>query len=470
MLLNALRKRQWMLATAALGPLCATAQDGDITEAERVAVEVAAEHVAAGEHPQAINAVLAVIDAVERRANRYDPALPEPLVVLGDALVGIGNHEGAAGAYDRALQITRIGRGLHHPSQARFVYRQAALLAKQGRANEANQRHEYAYRTLLRAHGAGDPALLPGLFVLADWYLSVYNIFAARALYEHAAEMIAEKLPEDDPVHVKALRGLANTYVSERFPPHQALARRTRRGSKITFSGNIDAVNYQAGRKLPVNRFSRGQRALIQIVAIACDRPDATQDGAETAWRFVIEECARPDATGADVAAALLELGDWFLLFDKRGRALTLYRKVWELLASNKVLLARAFAAPTALYLPMPDDPKPAQGARWDDARDGLIELAVHVDANGLVVDMETVRSEPGNLMEPEVRLALRRARYRPAFDGQAPQATTHFRVVHDFTYYPSGTLPAEALRESARKADTETPSAIAGLSSMTGQ
>ena len=450
MLLNALCKRLWTLVAVALVPLCVAAQDGDITAAERAAVELAAGHVAAGEHPQAINTVEAVIDAIERRANRYHPALPAPLVVLGDALVGLGDHEGASGAYDRALQITRIVHGLHHPSQARFVYRQAALLAKQGHADEANKRHEYAYRTLLRAHGAGNPALLPGVFALADWYLSVYNIFAARALYEHAAAVAAANLPDDDPEHVRALRKIAATYLSERFPPYQALAKRPRSGSRVSFTSDVRAVSYRPGQKPPINRFSRGERALIRVVGIERDRPDAKT---------------------ADVAAALLELGDWFLLFEKRERALTLYRKVWELLATNKALLASTFATPTALYLPMPNDPKPAEGARWDDPRAGVIELAVHVDASGLVEEIATVRSEPENLMDDEVRLALRRARYRPVFDGQTPQAASDLRVVHNFTYYPAGTLPVGVLRESsAREAAAETPSAPVGLSSVTGR
>ena len=399
------------------------------------AVQEAAGQTAAGEHVAAINTVEAVIDRIERHSNRYDLALVEPLLVLGDALAGVGDDEGAFGAYDRALHINRIGRGLHHPSQVTAVYRQAALLAERGRRGEANKRHEYAYKTLLRNYGADDPALLPGLFVLADWYLSSYNIFSARGLYEHAAAVAAKELPPEHPAHIRALRWVAATYRAERFPPYQALERR-RRGGRAAAGSRIayaDAT-YRRGPATSINRFSRGEGALIEVV-------NRLQ--------------RRDDAKPADVAHAMLELGDWFLLFEKKPRAFTLYRKVWEMLEANRGLLASTFDAPAPLYLPMPKDPPVPSHARLSDVRDGLVELSIDVDAEGLVANVETLRSEPGNMMETKVRRAMRHARYRPAFDGKAPLATTALRVVHNFTYYPSARAGAETSATSLRPTNT---------------
>ena len=427
--------RQWLVAVAALTALCAPAGDEQRTAAG------AAASLATGEHLDAINAALVAMDAIERRGDHYDIELLEPLLVLGDALVGVGDHDGAFGAYDRALQIARIGRGLHHPSQAPVVYRQAALLAKQGRGEEANQRHEYAYRTLLRAYGADDPQLLPGIFELADWYLSAYNIFGARALYERAAKL-TRQAPDGHQTHVRALRWLAATYRAERFPPYSVWAGEQRDSRRVW----NDSLGYsrRSGGKSPVNRFSRGERALIRVVRAVREQPDA-----------------RP----ADVAAALLELGDWFLLFGKRDRAFTIYRTVWKMLTPDERLLADTFAAPTALYLPLPDDPRPEEGARWSQPRAGVVELALDVNANGLVADVEVVRAEPADMLEEKVRRGAKRARYRPAFNGEAPQATDGLRLVHNFTYYPLGLLPPEPPRRgpSAPATGARTPAVGAG-------
>ena len=422
-------------AVAVLGGLLGASGAVADDASEHSAVQAAAGQVAAGEHVDAINTLEPAIDRIERRSNRYDLALVEPLLVLGDALAGVGDVDGAFGAYDRALHITRIGRGLHHPSQVTAVYRQAALLAERGRTREANTRHEYAYRMLLRNHGADDPALLPGLFTLADWYLSSYNIFSARSLYEHAAVVAAKKLPPEHPAHIRALRWVAATYRAERFPPYQALERRRRSGRSSPSSplGYVDAT-YRSGRGMSINRFSRGEGALIEVV-------NRLQ--------------RRDDAPVADVARALLELGDWFLLFERRPRAFTLYRKVWEMLEPNRGLLASTFNAPVPLYLPMPKDPPIPVDARLGDGRDGLVEISVDVDAEGRTANVETVRAEPGNMMEAKVRRAMRHARYRPAFDGQAPLATTDLRVVHNFTYYPSAHAGAETSANNTRPTNT---------------
>ena len=441
--------KPWRLRVAVLVGLSTalSAASDDATEAaaeggvvQEAAVQEAAGQVAAGEHVAAINTVEAVIDGIERRSNRYDLALVEPLLVLGDALAGVGDDEGALGAYDRALHITRIGRGLHHPSQVTAVYRQAALLAERGRRGEANGRHEYAYRTLLRNYGADDAALLPGLFVLADWYLSSYNIFSARGLYEHAASVAAKELPPEHPAHVRALRWIAATYRAERFPPYQALERRRRSGRSGAGSAiaYVDAT-YRGGRATSINRFSRGEGALIEVVNRLRQQADANT---------------------ADVARAMLELGDWFLLFEKRPRAFTLYRKVWQMIEANRGLLASTFGAPAPLYLPMPKDPPVPSHARLGDARDGVVELSIDIDAEGLVANVETVRSEPGDIMETKVRRAVRHARYRPAFDGEAPLATTALRVVHNFTYYPSEHGGAETSANSLRPMNTLAQSA----------
>lgn len=410
-------KRWWPLllvvASSAAADETAVSRPSETAEggSEAGAVRSAAGQVAAGEYMEAINSVATVIDRIERRSGRYDLALKDPLLVLGDALAGIGDDQGALGAYDRALHITRIGLGLHHPDQVEVVYRQARLLAKRGKRRDANDRHRYAYETLLRNYGPENPELLPGLFAIADWYLFTYNIFPARSLYEHAAKIAHDHLAADHPSRIRALRWIAATHRAERFSPLDVGEQRKRRGEY----SNLAAI--RLSKPPSVNTFSRGEQALIEVVNILR---------------------ASEQATTEQVARAILELGDWFWLFQKKNRALTLYREVWRMLQPNTALRARTFDAPSALYLPLPRDPAPPAGATIRDARDGVIEFAIDVDANGMVSSVDLVRSQPQDMLDASVRRALRRARYRPAFDGKAPRSTADMRVIHNFTYYSS--------------------------------
>lgn len=414
----------WLtLAVAAASAPAAAAPEA--TAAERETVGGAAARIAAGEPLAAINMVEGVIGAIELRANRYHPALTEPLMVLGDALAQVGDTEGAFGAYDRALHVARVNHGLHHPSQVRAVYRQARLLAKQGDHRGANGRHEYAYGVLLRSYGGDHPALLPGLFVLADWYMQRFNIFSARDLYEHATTVAGAHLDAGHPARVRALRSVAATYRNERFPPFY-VRRREERGTLGSYTG----FQYRSTASQSVNSFARGERALIEVVNIVQERGDAP-----------------PEV----LAQAMLELADWFLMFEKYRRATSLYHRVWELMAEDAQLRTRTFAAPTPLYLPLPRDPGKPDGSAATP-REGIVELAVEVDERGFASGLTTLRSEPKDLMDFRVRRAVKRARYRPAFDGETPQASTDVRVTHTFVYYPANGDQAEALAGGAER------------------
>ncbi len=419
------------LALAALALPCATAPVTGATEtaaiAERQTIDAAVARVAAGEHLEAINVVEAAIDTIERRSSRYDTNLVRPLVVLGDALVGVGDTEGAFGAYDRALHIARVNNGLHHPSQVLVVYRQAALLAQGGEYAEANRRHEYAYGVLLRSYGGDSTELLPGLFVLADWYMTGYNIFSARALYEHAARVADARLADDHPAHIRALRSVASTYRSERFPPFY-----TRRSSQSSSLGSYTGFQYRPASGPSVNSFANGERALIKVINIIQAR-----DGARGGRDGGGQENGQKSGQNEDLAWAMLELGDWFLMFEKYARAVSLYRRVWELLQDKPDLLARTFNAPTPLYMPLPRDPEKPDRAAEQDARKGIVELSVDVNEHGFVSNIDTLRSEPADMMDFKVRRAVKRARYRPIFDGESPQSTSDVHVRHTFTYYP---------------------------------
>ena len=401
------------LLLAACMPVLAASDIEQLTPAERAAVETAVQRTALAEHVEAINIVESAIDSIERRSNRYNPALMRPLLVLGDALAGVGDTVGAFRAYDRALHVTRVNHGLHHPSQVQIVYREARLLAKEGDVKKANSRHEYAYGILLRRYGGSHPELLPGVFALADWYMSNYNIFSARALYEHAAGLAKTHLGSDHAARVRALRSFAATYRNERFPPFYT---RRRNGSNTAF-GSYTGFQYRGVNAASVNSFAKGERALIEVVNVVQ---------------------GKGDADNKEVAKAMLELGDWFLMFEKHRRARSLYHRVWQLLAEDPSLRERTFNAPTPLYMPLPRNPQTPEGIRADAARSGVVELSIDVDERGLVSRIDTLRSEPKDLMDFKVRRAVKRARYRPAFDGETSLATGDVRVTHTFVYYPS--------------------------------
>ena len=150
----------------------------------------------------------------------------------------------------------------------------------------------------------------------------------------------------------------------------------------------------------------------------------------------------RPDATSVDIAPAMLELADWYLLFDKHGRAVPLYQRVWQLMVEDPQRRHGSFATPTPLYLPLPLPPAKPEKSPAATPTPGVVELAVTVTERGHVVDMQTLRSHPEGLMDFKVRRAARSARYRPTLTDAGPVRTEDVRVEYNFAHYPTPEKP----------------------------
>lgn len=349
-----------------------------------------------------------LVRELERANTRYNLALARPLTLLGDARLGSGDGPGALEAYDRALHVVRVNRGLFDPTQVDIVYREAVAHATLGDGATANARHEYAYNVLVRAHGADHPNLVPGLLTLAEWYRAGYNIFSARNLFRRAAEIGQREFPPGDARTIRALRGVAATFRDERFPPVRK--RRGRAPNRPNTASNRHG-------QFALNDFAPGERALIGVVNLLKERPDATD---------------------VDIAPAMLELADWYLLFDKHGRAVPLYQRVWQLMEEDPQRRDERFAAPSPLYLPLPLPPARPEKSPTATPTPGVVELAVTVTERGHVADLETLRSDPEGLMDFKVRRATRSARYRPTLTDAGPVRTEDVRVEYNFAHFPT--------------------------------
>ena len=390
--------------------LAATAAVGEETIQETLADDAGARievQLTAGEFADAAVAAERLVEEVEDGANRYALALKRPLTLLGDALLGMGDGPGALEAYERALHVARVNLGLFDPGQVDVVYREAVVHATMGDRAAADARHDYAFNVLLRAYGRDDPRIVPGLFTLAEWHQDNHRVFSARYLFDRVVTIAASQFPTGDPRMIRALRGVAATFRDERFPPNLSATR-----NQPAMSSYRDT---RRNRAIDVNNFAPGERALITVINL---------------------KQSNPDATGVDIAEAMLELGDWYLLFQKYDRAFALYARVWQLLEEDPARRDATFGAPTPLYLPFPPNPKPPSGAKGEP-QSGIVELALAVNDRGTVEQLDTVRSEPAGMMDFKVRKLVRRARYRPAFVEAAPVASAEVPVEYRFVYVP---------------------------------
>jgi tetratricopeptide (TPR) repeat protein len=355
------------------------------------------------------------IARIERNSHRFNPELVRPLTLLGDIEAGRGNYNEALDRYNHAVHIQRVSSGLVSPAQVEIVHREADVYRNLGDLKNANEREEYAYHVLRRAYAAYDENLLPGVYRLAEWYQSTNNIYAARALYQRTVDILTANGRGDTPEAIPALEGLAMTYKLERFPPYLL----TGSSSSATFVG---ASQFDA--PLHIGDFPRGEQALQKIVQIHRSHGDDP----------------------LTVAESVLNLADWFLLFDRSKRANPLYEFAYDLLEdADGIDVVSYFAEPRMLHFPAPNDPRaPTLGSSEEPVR-GFVELRHTITSTGFVRSLKTEASQPEGMMDFRVRKSLRASRFRPAIVDGVPVKRTDQIFRHDFTYYPAANRAEQA-------------------------
>ena len=185
------------LQAAAEIPLSIPADDD--RPAESAVVASMRDQIAGREYASVAAQAERLVADIESRTDRYDPALVEPLTLLGDARLGMDQHQTALDAYDRAKHVLRIAEGPQSLEQLRLLYREAVALDALGDRSGANERHEFAYSLRRREHGDDTLELLPAINDLIAWYRHHYKFRPAQILYESALDILRDNYEPDDP-------------------------------------------------------------------------------------------------------------------------------------------------------------------------------------------------------------------------------------------------------------------------------
>lgn len=453
--------------------------------------------------------LVADIREIESATDRYNPALIEPLRLIGKLLHANQRYPEAADALARATQISRLESGLHSADQLELVYAEIDSLIAMERVLEANSRHEYAFTIARRTYGNFSKEIVPVLLKLADWYVQTGNLFAARGHFLHARNLLsAQQSSTNSDAMIAALRGLARSFRDERFPTFVAGTSE----EAVELAEQNAIYNSQTPSdirtlQLSVNSFQRGTQALKNVVSIEERRlivlalsrqeaqqqaalaqsnpapqptaaqddngtttttqsrpqrdptaanpivlaPSGTIDPSEVVISEVLDPLIRdPEVDKSDFLAAIVELADWYLLMDKSKQAFAYYRHAYRIAAADpRTDVEEKFGTPVLLYSAAPKDPLIPRSAGPSARQTGFVDLSYNIDANGSVRRMKTLNSQPKGLMVFQVRRAIGDARYRPRIVAGFPQSTSGFNFRHSFDYVPKSTQSGSAASRS---------------------
>ncbi len=379
-----------------------------------------------------------IILDIEASRGRYAPELIQPLSILGKAQTATQDFMQAVETFDRAIHLTRINFGLFDANQVALVYLQADAYMAMGDFRNAQQREEYAFQVL--SNGTTRKKLLAGMLRLGDFYLETYNFLAARTIFRQGYDVLQNNGFSESDSAIPFLKGTASSYRMERFPPLYSQDRRIEElGRKPENTRTLDYSN----EYLTINNFPAGERALQKIVKI---RQSALSFRNENPDPEVVQN------DQALVNLALLDLGDWHLLFSSQKKAQTLYEEIHRQQAEFPAELKIDLDNPHLLYFPAPQNLKPPPVQDRLDPETGSITLEFSIYENGRIRSLETIAFEPNDAIEFQARRSMRQAVYRPAMiEGEATITPAH-KYIHTYQYFPSRKAQAQEQRELEQK------------------
>lgn len=391
------------------------AQGADPNVVPEVLMDLGAIQRRTGELEEAQANYEMAIEQIEDASGVYDTRLIAALSGLGAVLHDQGHFGEAVEVVDRAMYVSRMNAGLHNLNQVELLNQLTESLVALGEFQTASDKQAYSFTLLRRAYGLRNPAIIPGVYRLASWYRRIGDIYVARSLYDHAVEVLEEAYGPEDPRLIPALQGLALTYRLERFPSSAGTSG-SAAGVDLTTGAALGpefSVIAERSRIAQINRYGDGERALKRTV-------------------LIYEKSENVDPS--DRASAILDLADWYLLFEKWGRAFDTYDLAHQVILSQPSTAARIdeyFGDPTPLYFPLP---QPGISP-YSETKQGFIDVEYDVSDRGEVAAVRVTDANPPELIDFRMRRYVRLARFRPRFESGKPTGALALTYRHNFTY-----------------------------------
>ncbi len=370
--------------------------------------------------------VFAEISRIESESGAYSAKLSEHLLTLASHYQEKGKHQNAIEVYKRAIHVQRINEGLYNLNQVTMIERMIDSQIALGDWEEAADRHSHLFWLHQRNFGEDDPRMLPVLDKMSSWHLNAYAISPvnqhhhlsnAYEMFQRSIGIVTKHHGETDTRLIKPLQGLAisNYYLARlnaQQQPRRASSTPTHEGA-ITFRNSAAAEAERRSRidHYMLNSYHSGKQAIQQMIEI---------------FR------ADDDGDPANQIRAQVQLGDWYMLFDRPNSATDEYQAAYQAMSQYEHLndyKTQVFGQPRAL----PDLPNIQAETRDANDPHDYVVVQYDVTARGDARNIEFLESKPKNSVGNRVmvRRSLKVAKFRPRFDQGEPVDTQG--IVHRY-------------------------------------
>ncbi len=370
----------------------------------------------------------AEIGSLQSKYGAYNPQLSEALQGLGEAQQQMGEHQEAIKTFSQSAHIRRINEGLFAPSVLPLLENMVKSYAHLGDWEAVDDQHHLMMEINGQSFGWSDERMLPVLDKLTRWHMyaffedvtpqPVHHLQMARSLFAAASRVIEINFGETDLRLAKQLRGrrVADFYLAHIMQQEAEDQRRLEQLHNI--GGRERDHSFSQGTRLVSQGYLSGLRSSRQVVKI-----------------YQHNEEVGPRAQ----AESILELGDWYLRFNKRQSAISTYTQAYELLSTDEERIKirdELFTRPAVLdfaadYVDYLDPIGPGMAK-------GYVLLELDLTKTGSVSKANFIEEHPTTPSKRRAAMReLKGRRFRPRFEDGVPVSTEGMKYRYVY-YYPA--------------------------------
>ncbi|MCP5357674.1 MAG: hypothetical protein H7A06_05990 [Pseudomonadales bacterium] len=406
--------------TGSLSAQFAVAQSGSEDDGNGVYADLSPEQQAYLQRLEDIDNFDQIVEELEIQGGAWSLQIAEELNSLGELLQAQGHYEKSIEIFDRAVHINRVNNGLFSPTQVPLIQKIVRANMALGQWQQADEREQYAFYVQTRAYRIDDPRMIDVFGRLARWNIATFyrgvdadpgpRLYQTYMLYRTAAQSVGAHFGTRDPRYVALLRDTAAAAdMLDRF--------------------SLEGVN--------VGTRMNPDLRMVSEFAGGSTHPQGRDNGGEQALKEIIDFYNAPERLPSDDnlmnrARAMAELGDWYLIRDRRQAAMQTYKDAYDQLAAapnGEALLPQVFGEIAFLptYASFDEQRKEAYGVGPDTgARMGYVDLAFDVSQYGRLSNFEVLAMEPADAERADIQVisAVRSTLVRPKIvDGETTKS-----------------------------------------------
>ncbi len=367
------------------------------------------------------------IETGEAESGVYDATLSEMFYGLGKALQRDGQYDESIDAFKHAMHIKRVNDGIYSITQEPML---RGIIESRRTMRDMNQ-VALQYHQLLwlyeKSYGSAAPELIPLLEEASNWHRDIYlkeesrnkvgYLIKSISLSGSAVDIATQTFGQTHLQLVNLLREMAESsyYLARHYSKYRTLESRDDSDFDVTTSATFSNSSL-------LSRDSQSQT----LPSEQRQWTDSYRNG-RYAYQRIVEILNDNNATPKERATALVELGDWFVLFKRRDSANESYTEAWNLLteAGDLETLDKLLGQP--VMLPLFEEEKENES----EPSQQQARLRMSINKSGRAHDIDVLETIPADDkgVAHAARRILRSTTFRSRFENGEPVDTDDYEL-----------------------------------------